>query len=284
MLTTYGIDEYVFAALHAGASGFLLKDTPPADLLAAIRVVAAGEALLGTGGHPPADRGVHPPTRTDGAGDRAERPHGSGTRGADPGGTRPFQLRDRRTPARQPVDCEDPHRPAADEARRTRPRAAGHRRIPGGTRPPLTPAQPERSDTVHCGLTAPGPAPRRPIASLRGGRRLEPVEGAPADVSGLHGEELAATVDVLSLTVFAVRRRPYHGHRRGLHTHDVPGVVGGLDQDRSALILRTGERRFRCSDTVLSSIGSGVRTRRPKASARHRRLVCDGARWANELP
>jgi DNA-binding NarL/FixJ family response regulator len=46
MLTTYGIDEYVFAALHAGASGFLLKDTPPADLLAAIRVVAAGEALL----------------------------------------------------------------------------------------------------------------------------------------------------------------------------------------------------------------------------------------------
>jgi DNA-binding NarL/FixJ family response regulator len=46
ILTTYGIDEYVFAALHAGASGFLLKDTPPADLLAAIRVVAAGEALL----------------------------------------------------------------------------------------------------------------------------------------------------------------------------------------------------------------------------------------------
>ncbi len=46
ILTTYGIDEYIFAALHAGASGFLLKDTPPADLLAAIRVVATGEALL----------------------------------------------------------------------------------------------------------------------------------------------------------------------------------------------------------------------------------------------
>ena len=39
-------DEYVYAALRAGASGFLLKDTPPADLLNAIRVVAAGEALL----------------------------------------------------------------------------------------------------------------------------------------------------------------------------------------------------------------------------------------------
>ena len=46
ILTTFDLDEYVFAALRAGASGFLLKDTVPADLLAAIRVVAAGEALL----------------------------------------------------------------------------------------------------------------------------------------------------------------------------------------------------------------------------------------------
>jgi len=46
ILTTFDTDEYVFTALRAGASGFLLKDTPPADLLAAIRVVAAGEALL----------------------------------------------------------------------------------------------------------------------------------------------------------------------------------------------------------------------------------------------
>jgi DNA-binding NarL/FixJ family response regulator len=46
ILTTFDLDEYVFAALRAGASGFLLKDTPPADLLAGIRVVAAGDALL----------------------------------------------------------------------------------------------------------------------------------------------------------------------------------------------------------------------------------------------
>ena len=46
ILTTFDLDEYVYAALRAGASGFLLKDTPPADLLTAIRVVAAGEALL----------------------------------------------------------------------------------------------------------------------------------------------------------------------------------------------------------------------------------------------
>ena len=46
ILTTFDLDEYVYAALRAGASGFLLKDTPPADLLAAIRIVAAGDALL----------------------------------------------------------------------------------------------------------------------------------------------------------------------------------------------------------------------------------------------
>jgi len=46
ILTTFDLDSYVYSALRAGASGFLLKDAPPADLLAAIRVVAAGEALL----------------------------------------------------------------------------------------------------------------------------------------------------------------------------------------------------------------------------------------------
>jgi DNA-binding NarL/FixJ family response regulator len=46
MLTTFDKDEFVHEALRAGASGFLLKDTPPADLLDAIRVVMGGEALL----------------------------------------------------------------------------------------------------------------------------------------------------------------------------------------------------------------------------------------------
>jgi len=46
ILTTFDLDEYVYAALRAGASGFLLKDTVPEDLLTAIRVLAAGEALL----------------------------------------------------------------------------------------------------------------------------------------------------------------------------------------------------------------------------------------------
>jgi DNA-binding NarL/FixJ family response regulator len=46
ILTTFDLDEYVFAGLRAGASGFLLKDAPTAELLAAIRTVAAGEAVL----------------------------------------------------------------------------------------------------------------------------------------------------------------------------------------------------------------------------------------------
>lgn len=46
ILTTFDLDQYVFAGLKAGASGFLLKDAPPAELLAAIRTVASGEAVL----------------------------------------------------------------------------------------------------------------------------------------------------------------------------------------------------------------------------------------------
>jgi DNA-binding NarL/FixJ family response regulator len=46
ILTTYDLDEYVFDALAAGASGFLLKDVPPEDLVHAVRLIAAGDALL----------------------------------------------------------------------------------------------------------------------------------------------------------------------------------------------------------------------------------------------
>ena len=46
VLTTFGLDDYVFEALSAGASGFVLKDDPPEQLIAAVRTVAAGDALL----------------------------------------------------------------------------------------------------------------------------------------------------------------------------------------------------------------------------------------------
>ncbi|MQA83718.1 MAG: response regulator [Streptosporangiales bacterium] len=49
ILTTFELDEYVFEGLRAGASGFLVKDTEPVDLLRAVRVVASGDALLSPG-------------------------------------------------------------------------------------------------------------------------------------------------------------------------------------------------------------------------------------------
>ena len=49
ILTTFELDEYVFEAIRAGASGFLVKDTRPADLIEAVRVVAGGDALLSPG-------------------------------------------------------------------------------------------------------------------------------------------------------------------------------------------------------------------------------------------
>jgi DNA-binding NarL/FixJ family response regulator len=46
VLTTFGLDDYVYEALRAGASGFMLKDSPPEDLVAGVRLIAAGAALL----------------------------------------------------------------------------------------------------------------------------------------------------------------------------------------------------------------------------------------------
>ena len=46
ILTTFGLDNYVYDALRAGASGFMLKDAPPEEIAAAVRIVASGEALL----------------------------------------------------------------------------------------------------------------------------------------------------------------------------------------------------------------------------------------------
>ena len=60
MLTTFDLNEYVYEALRAGASGFLLKDAPPEQLVNAIHVVASGEALLSPVDHEARDRGVRP--------------------------------------------------------------------------------------------------------------------------------------------------------------------------------------------------------------------------------
>ena len=131
MLTTFELDEYVFEALQAGAGGFLVKDTEPADLLRAIRLVAAGESLLSPSvtrrviesfaAAIAASASTHPQLS------RADRP---GARGARAGRRGSDQRRDRRAAGGQPGDRADPCQPGDDQARRPGPGPAGGHRLP----------------------------------------------------------------------------------------------------------------------------------------------------------
>jgi DNA-binding NarL/FixJ family response regulator len=94
VLTTFDDEETVFAALRAGASGFLVKDVEPEELLQAVRVVARGDALLS----PSVTRAVIAAFTTDG-GPPGPRPARAGARAAVPGG-RAAASRDRAAPSR----------------------------------------------------------------------------------------------------------------------------------------------------------------------------------------
>ncbi len=104
ILTTFDLDEYVYEALRAGASGFVLKDDPPEQLIAAIRTVAAGDALLS----PTVTRRVIKQfTRTPRPAPpkELERPERARARGLPPDRPRPLERRDRgrsSTSARRP--------------------------------------------------------------------------------------------------------------------------------------------------------------------------------------
>ena len=118
ILTTFDLDDYVYAAIRAGASGFLLKDARPEDILAAVRVVAAGDALLAPGvtrrlieefARRPEVASIPGP----GLATLTER-----ERGPCPRRTGPLQRRDRRTALREPGDGQDPRQPHHDQDRR----------------------------------------------------------------------------------------------------------------------------------------------------------------------
>ncbi len=122
ILTTFDLDEYVHEALRAGASGFLLKDTLPVDLINAVRVVAAGDALIA----PAITRRLiaefarlpEPGAAHGRCGARpADRPRAGSARARRQG---PIERRDRGRPLREPGHRQDPHEPAVDEARRPR--------------------------------------------------------------------------------------------------------------------------------------------------------------------
>ena len=99
VLTTFDADEHVMSALAAGADGFLLKDTPPAQILEAIRSVAAGDPMLSPVGDPHPDRqGAHRPgrrPRAEVAKQRLDGAHRARARGGARRRPRPEQRRDR---------------------------------------------------------------------------------------------------------------------------------------------------------------------------------------------
>ena len=132
ILTTFDLDEYVHEALRAGASGFLLKDTLPVDLLNAVRVVADGDALIS----PKITRRLieefarrPEPAAAAAAAAVARTAHRSRARGARARRQGTVERRDRGRAVRQPRHREDPRQPPADEARRPRPRPARDDRL-----------------------------------------------------------------------------------------------------------------------------------------------------------
>ena len=130
ILTTFGLDEYVYEALCAGANGFVLKDDPPEQLIAAVHTVAAGDALLS-----PAitKRVIRQFTRIPAPrAERAGRAHRTRARHPPAHRSRPIQLRDRSTALHQRHHGQDARHAHPPEARPPRPRPGRRTRIPGG--------------------------------------------------------------------------------------------------------------------------------------------------------
>ena len=130
ILTTFGLDEYVYEALCAGANGFVLKDDPPEQLIAAVHTVAAGDALLS-----PAitKRVIRQFTRIPRprAAERAGRAHRTRARHPPAHRSRPIQLRDRSAALHQRDDRQDARHAHPRQARPPRPRPGRRIRIPG---------------------------------------------------------------------------------------------------------------------------------------------------------
>ena len=133
ILTTFDLDEYVYEALRAGASGFVLKDDPPEQLLAAIRIVAGGDALLSPARHEARDQAVHAysASRASAGARRADRARAGCVPADRP---RPLERRDRPGALHQRHDGEDAHHPHPPEARPARPRPGGRARLPDRAR------------------------------------------------------------------------------------------------------------------------------------------------------
>src|SRR5262249_7281210 len=130
ILTTFDLDEYVYDALRAGASGFLLKDEPAERLFEAVWVIAAREALVAPAitrraiaefarPRPPPGGGPRRARRADATRDRDPRPRRGG----------PLESRDRAPARRQRRDGQDTRQPRPPQARAARSGAGGRRGV-----------------------------------------------------------------------------------------------------------------------------------------------------------
>jgi DNA-binding NarL/FixJ family response regulator len=133
ILTTFDLDEYVYSALRGGASGFLLKDTPPRQLIEAVRTVAHGDALLAPRHHQAAHCAVHRPAARRRRPRTTRGPHRPRARSPHPCRRRPDQRRDRPPPVHQPRHRQNPRQAPTHQAGRPRPSATGHHRPPHRT-------------------------------------------------------------------------------------------------------------------------------------------------------
>ena len=149
ILTTFGLEEYVYEALSAGASGFVLKDDPPEQLIEAVRTVAAGDALLSPAITKQVIKKFTSIPRHVAA-ERTRRAHR--TRARHPSAHRPWPLqrRDRRGALHQRDDRQDPRHARPPETRPPRPRPSRRARIPDRVR---------NVSHAHLGLTG-GPQKR----------------------------------------------------------------------------------------------------------------------------
>ena len=182
ILTTFDLDEYVYDALHSGASGFLLKDVPAETLFEAVRVIAAGEALLA----PAITRRLiaefarlrpRQQTRPDGLAVLTPRE----TEILRTGRRRAVESRNRRPAGAERRDRQDPRQPRPAQARAARPRAGGRDRVRIGLGGPPRLVLEERASGVVS----------------RGVARLpEPLDEAPEDVADPdHPEQVIALDD-----------------------------------------------------------------------------------------
>ena len=316
VLTTFELDEYVFEAMRLGASGFLVKHTQPADLVRAVREVAAGEALLSPSvtrrlieefASRPARPDLTPPTM-DVLTDREREVVALVAQGLTndeiAGGAR-----------REPGDRADPRQPGDGEAARARPRPARGVRLPVAVwyvrrrsakcRRPTDDARHRRRSCWRHDIDITRPRPSKGLTKHYGRRRRgrRPDGRAPPRRRGrLHRSQRRGQDDHHG---HAARARPTderHGARCSASPSAAPsaylGRVGALVEGPALWPALTGDRepprprpprRSRpaaASPRCSSSSGSTDRARRPvrrvlardEAASRHRRPRCSATR------